>query len=81
MMLGILCIDVRVIPMIKVLRVPKPLGTYADTFLLLGLAKLAAYVQKEICDRTTVQIKDLGTDYQITLAESLDPDEIADLNY
>lgn len=67
--------------MIKVLRVPKQFGTYADTFLLLGLAKLAAEVQKEICDRTTVQLKDLGTEYQIELAESLDPNEIADLKY
>jgi hypothetical protein len=67
--------------MIKLLHVPKQFGTYADTFLLLGLAKLAARAQQEICDRTTVQIQDLGTEYQIILAEDLDPDEIADLLY
>ena len=51
--------------MIKSLFVGKKFGTYADTFLMLGLALLAEYALKKTQHTTPIQLIDEGTHYRI----------------
>lgn len=67
--------------MIQVLIVPKQFGTYADTFLLLGLALLAERVQFLLHGKETIHLYDRGSYYQIELQLPLEPNAIAALDY
>jgi len=67
--------------LIQVLTVPKFFGTYADTFLLLGLALLAERVQSLLHHKETIYLHDRGSYYQIELQFSLNPSAIAALDY
>lgn len=62
--------------MVNVLRVPKQYGTYADTCLMLGMARLAYIAQLQIHHVKEIQLADLGTSYRIQLKQDLAPDEI-----
>lgn len=67
--------------MTQILHIPKLFGTYADTFLMLGLAKLAADVQSDICRKTEVNLYDRGSYYELKLVADLTVEEIAQVQF
>ncbi len=67
--------------MTQLLQVPKLYGTYADTFLMLGLAQLMQQVQKGICGLEAITLYDRGTYYELKLAAAITADEAAALPY
>lgn len=64
--------------MISILNVSKQFGTYADTCILLGLARLAYVAQLQIHRAKEITLADLSTTYQIQLKQALEPDEIVE---
>lgn len=67
--------------MVESLWIPKRFGTYADTFLMLGLAQIAEFACGQIGQDQAMQLIDEGSAYRITLAHSADLDAIATLPY
>lgn len=58
--------------MLDTLYIQKRFGTYADTFLMLGLAKLARFYMDEIGQKELeIKLKDTGTYYEIKFEESV----------
>ena len=65
--------------MTQQLFVTKKYGTYADTFLMLGLAQLVEYALKATNQKSAIQLLDQGTHYCLKLKLNL---ELVDkLNY
>lgn len=64
--------------MIERLFVTKKFGTYADTFLMLGLAQLVEYALKETKQKSEIQLIDEGTRYCIQLkkAANFEPNKL-----
>ncbi|AFZ22190.1 CRISPR system precrRNA processing endoribonuclease RAMP protein Cas6 [Allocoleopsis franciscana] len=67
--------------MIKSLLVGKKFGTYADTFLMLGLALLAEYALKKTQQNPSIQLIDEGTHYRIQFKKPVNLESIALLAY
>jgi hypothetical protein len=67
--------------MIKSLLVGKKFGTYADTFLMLGLALLAEYALKKTQQNPSIQLIDEGTHYRIQFKKLVNLEPIALLAY
>lgn len=67
--------------MVKSLFVPKQFGTYADTFLMLGLAQLTEAALRETDSKTEILLKDAGTHYQLELKAVADLTAISQLTY
>lgn len=67
--------------MIESLFVTKKFGTYADTFLMLGLAQIAEYALGQTKQRTEMQLLDEGTRYCIQFKKSVNLKPIAKLVY
>ncbi|WP_071192453.1 hypothetical protein [Trichormus sp. NMC-1] len=67
--------------MIKQLFVTKKFGTYADTFLMLGLVQLAEYVLKATHQKSAIQLLDQGTRYCLQLKQPINLELVAKLNY
>lgn len=67
--------------MIKSLLVGKKFGTYADTFLMLGLALLAEYALKKTQQTTPIQLIDEGTHYRLQFKKPVNLEPIAKLSY
>lgn len=67
--------------MIKTLFVPKKFNTYADTFLMLGLARIAEYALSETKQKTEMQLVDEGTRYRIQFKKPVALEPIAKLTY
>lgn len=63
--------------MIESLFVTKKFGTYADTFLMLGLAQIAEYAFGQTKQRTEMQILDEGTRYRIQFKKLVNLEPIA----
>lgn len=51
--------------MIETLFINKRFNAYADTFLILGLARIAAYALNQTKQKTEMQLVDEGTRYRI----------------
>ena len=66
---------------IKALYLPKRYGTYADTFLTLGLAQFAEYVLGEAEYKKGIQITDDGTKYRLEFKQEIDLERIAAIDY
>ncbi|MBD2483325.1 hypothetical protein [Planktothrix sp. FACHB-1365] len=67
--------------MTEALFVPKQFNTYADTFVLLGLAQLVEDALRRTQHREEMQLIDEGTYYQIQLTRPLNLEAIAQLDY
>ncbi len=67
--------------MIKTLFVTKRFNTYADTFLMLGLARISAYALGETKQKTDMQLVDEGTRYCIQFKKPVNLEPIAKLAY
>ncbi len=67
--------------MIKSLFVGKKFGSYADTFLMLGLALLAEYAINKTQQSTPIQLTDEGTRYRIQFKKPVNLEPIAKLSY
>ncbi|AFZ60971.1 hypothetical protein H6G54_11185 [Anabaena cylindrica FACHB-243] len=67
--------------MIKQLFVTKKFGTYADTFLMLGLVQLAEYALKATHQKSAIQLLDQGTRYCLQLKQPINLELVAKLNY
>ncbi|MBD1930118.1 hypothetical protein H6F74_28435 [Trichocoleus sp. FACHB-90] len=67
--------------MISSLLVGKKFGTYADTFLMLGLATLAEYVLNKTKQTTPIQLLDEGRHYRIQFKKPVNLEPIASLSY
>jgi len=67
--------------MVKSLFVPKQFGTYADTFLMLGLAQLTEAALRETDSKTEIVLKDAGTHYQLELKVEANLQAISQLTY
>jgi len=67
--------------MVGILQIPKRFGTYADTALVLSLARLAQRVQEETQEVQEIHLKDVGNCYQIQFKAAVDLDEVAALDY
>lgn len=67
--------------MIESLCTTKKFGTYADTFLMLGLALLAEYVLNQTQQTTQIQLLDEGTRYRIRFKKPVNSEAIALLPY
>ncbi|HEY9602569.1 MAG TPA: hypothetical protein V6C85_13220 [Allocoleopsis sp.] len=67
--------------MIESLFVGKKLGSYTDTFLMLGLALLAEYALKKTQQTTPIQLIDEGTRYRIQFKKPVNLEPIALLSY
>lgn len=67
--------------MIKSLLVGKKFGTYADTFLMLGLALLAEYALNKTQQTTPIQLIDEGTHYRLQFKKPVNLEPIAKLDY
>ncbi|WP_373529425.1 hypothetical protein [Nostoc sp.] len=65
--------------MIERLFVTKKFGTYADTFLMLGLAQLVEYALRE--QKIGIQLVDEGTRYRIQFKKAVNLEAIAKLKY
>jgi len=68
-------------PTIKHLLIPKQFGTYADTFLTLGLALLTDYTLNQTHQATPLQLIDEGTGYRIQFHQPIHLEPIATLPY
>lgn len=67
--------------MIERLFVTKKFGTYADIFLMLGLAQLVEYALKASNQKSGIQLVDEGTRYRIQLKTAANLEPIAALTY
>jgi len=67
--------------MIERLSVTKKYGTYADTFLMLGLAQLVEYALKATQQKSDIQLVDEGTRLCIQLKQAVNLETIAKLSY
>lgn len=67
--------------MIEALFVAKKFHTYADTFLMLGLARIAAYALSQTRQKTEMQLVDEGRRYRIQFKKPVAMDAIAKLAY
>lgn len=67
--------------MISSLFVGKKFGSYADTFLMLGLALLAEYALTQTKQTTSIQLIDEGTHYRIQFKKPINLEPIAKLPY
>ncbi|MBD2124918.1 hypothetical protein NDI39_27565 [Microcoleus sp. ZQ-A2] len=67
--------------MIKSLLVGKKFGTYADTFLMLGLALLAEYALNKTQQTTPIQLIDEGTQYRLQFKKPINLEPIAKISY
>ncbi|MGI0485889.1 hypothetical protein ACN4EK_10660 [Pantanalinema rosaneae CENA516] len=67
--------------MTQMLQVPQLFGTYADTFLMLGLAQLIGQVQKQLYGLEEIVLYDRGTSYELKLAVDIAADEAANLTF
>jgi hypothetical protein len=67
--------------MTEALFIPKQFNTYADTFVLLGLAQLVEDALRRTQQREEMQLIDEGTYYQIQLARPLNLEALAQLDY
>ncbi|PSF37392.1 hypothetical protein C7H19_10725 [Aphanothece hegewaldii CCALA 016] len=67
--------------MVTILRVPKQFNTCADICRTLGLANLTERALSIAQMKKEIQLKDLGTYYEIKLSIDVDLDEIAKLSY
>jgi len=67
--------------MIKALFITKRFNTYADTFLMLGLARIAAYALGQTKQKTEMQLLDEGTRYRIQFKKPVNLEPIANLDY
>ena len=67
--------------MTKQLFVTKKLGTYADTFLMLGLVQLVEYALKATNQKSAIQLLDQGTRYCLQLKQPINLELVAKLNY
>ncbi len=67
--------------MIESLFVGKKFGTYADTFLMLGLTALAEYALNQTRQTTTIQLIDEGIGYRIQFKKPINLKPIAQLSY
>jgi hypothetical protein len=66
---------------IQTLFVPKQFNTYADTFLLLGLARLVTFALSQTNQKTDLQLIDAGAYYCIYRKQPINLDAIAHLSY
>jgi hypothetical protein len=67
--------------MVSKLFVPKRYGTYADTFIMLGLAKLAEYALGQTNHKREIVMVDEGTRYRLQFKQEMDLEAIAILKY
>lgn len=67
--------------MVNKLFVPKRYGTYADTFMMLGLAKLADYALGQTNHKREIVMVDEGTRYRLQFKQEVDLEAIATLKY
>lgn len=67
--------------MIENLFVGKKFGSYADTFLMLGLALLTEYALKKTQQSTSIQLIDEGRHYRIQFKKPVNLESIARLSY
>ena len=67
--------------MTQQLFVTKKYGTYADTFLMLGLAQLVEYALKATNQKSAIQLLDQGTHYCLKLKQTVNLELVAKLNY
>ncbi|MBE9250959.1 hypothetical protein IQ226_17870 [Dolichospermum sp. LEGE 00240] len=67
--------------MTKQLFVTKKFGTYADTFLMLGLVQLVEYALKATNQKSAIQLLDQGTRYCLQLKQPINLELVAKLNY
>ncbi len=67
--------------MISSLLVGKKFGSYADTFLMLGLALLAEYALTKTKQTSSIQLSDEGTHYRIQFKKPINLEPIAKLLY
>jgi hypothetical protein len=69
------------VQMIKALFVTKRFNSYADAFLMLGLARIAEYALAKTNQKTEMQLFDEGTRYRIEFKKPVDLGAIAQLSY
>ncbi|GAX38415.1 hypothetical protein [Nodularia sp. NIES-3585] len=69
------------VQMIQQLYVTKKFGTYADTFLMLGLAQLVEYALKATNQKSAIQLVDEGIRYCLKLKQTVNLEAIASLKY
>lgn len=67
--------------MVKALLVPKKFNTYADTFLMLGLAQLAESALRETGQKTEMQLINEGRCYRIEFKKTANLEAMAKLDY
>ncbi len=67
--------------MTQQLFITKKYGTYADTFLMLGLAQLVKYALKETQQNSAIQLVDEGTRYCLQLKQTVNLELVAKLKY
>jgi hypothetical protein len=65
--------------MVSKLFVPKRYGTYADTFMMLGLAQLAEYALGQTNHKREIVMVDEGTRYRLQFKQEVDLEAIATL--
>ncbi|MBW4603970.1 MAG: hypothetical protein KME29_31500 [Calothrix sp. FI2-JRJ7] len=63
------------------LLIPKNYGNYADTFFLLGLARVVEYALKETKQKSEIQLIDEGTRYCIQFKKAVNLEPIAKIKY
>ncbi|MBF2063019.1 MAG: hypothetical protein IGS39_01075 [Calothrix sp. C42_A2020_038] len=63
------------------LLIPKKYGNYADTFFLLGLARVIEYALKESKQKSEIQLIDQGTHYCIQFKKCVNLEPIAKIKY
>ncbi len=67
--------------MTQQLFVTKKYGTYADAFLMLGLAQLVEYALGQTNQKSAIQLLDQGTRYCLQLKETINLELVAKLKY
>ncbi len=67
--------------MLNALYVPKQYNTYADVFLMLGLAKIASAALSQTQQPAQIQLIDIGPNYKLKFNKTINLETIAKLNY
>src|SRR5579883_692262 len=67
--------------MIKALFIPKKFNTYADTFLLLGVAQIAEDALRRTKQKIEMQLLDQGPHYLIQFPKPINLQAISQLTY
>lgn len=67
--------------MLNALYVPKQYNTYADTFLMLGLAKIASAALSQTQQSAQIQLIDTGPHYQLKFNQIINLESIRKLKY